>query len=354
MKALIRSALGLLALLLIGSVSDGYYWVSPVFKQPYPVAPSPSNSGFYLMDAYGRWTGPHYYLMPPCSPFNGILPGQTGAAIQDGYLPHTLLMGKEGLAIGNVPLLGQKKSVEAPEQQNGAPSNGAPQLAFGGGNGGPQFTGTMPNSNMQVPYGYVPTSPYPLQPAYVQPPLPQPMPPYGMMPYGPPNGMMPPPYGMQPQPMPQPYGMQPQPYGMQPQPMPSQPRPIGYVPYYGRPGMYANAWQDPRTGVWRVQNVVPNLPTTPSVDMNGFQQFGPMQPIQQFSPFSPIQGPQPPRMDMVPMQLPRMETMPPPQRPMGGAAYPTHPFTRSPRDFFMWGDVMEEERARGNRPFPVP
>ena len=51
MKALLRNSAGLLALLLIGSVSNGYYWVTPVLKQPYPVGTSPSNSGFYLMDA---------------------------------------------------------------------------------------------------------------------------------------------------------------------------------------------------------------------------------------------------------------------------------------------------------------
>ena len=71
-----------------------------------------------------------------------------------------------------------------------------------------------------------------------------------------------------------------------------------------------------------------------------------MTPLQ---PLSPLQGPQ---MNWQPMQLPRMDMMPPPPRPSPG--FPTHPFTRSPRDFFMWGEAMDEERARGTRPFPVP
>jgi hypothetical protein len=57
---------------------------------------------------------------------------------------------------------------------------------------------------------------------------------------------------------------------------------------------------------------------------------------------------------MQPLQLPRMDPMPPPMPQVGGSAYPVHPFTRSPRDFFMWGEVMEQERARANRPLPVP
>src|SRR5437870_5056910 len=131
MKAILRWSAGLLGLLLLGSVSDGYVWVTPVFKQPYPVAPSPSNSGFYLVDANGQLTGPHYYLVPPCQPFNGMLPGKTGQAIMQGYLPHTVLMSKDGLAIGKVPILGEKPAPQAQAAPNPVPGVGLPQLGMG-------------------------------------------------------------------------------------------------------------------------------------------------------------------------------------------------------------------------------
>src|ERR1035438_741474 len=88
MKAILRWGAALVGLLLVTQISHGYVWATPVSKCPYPIAPSPSNSGFYLMDAYGRWTGPHYYLVPPCKPFGGMLPGRTGEMIMSGYLPH--------------------------------------------------------------------------------------------------------------------------------------------------------------------------------------------------------------------------------------------------------------------------
>ena len=69
-------------------------------------------------------------------------------------------------------------------------------------------------------------------------------------------------------------------------------------------------------------------------------------------PEDPMQMPQMPQLPQMP-QGPRWDMVPPPQK-AGGNMYPTHPFVRSPRDFFMWGEMMEEERSRGNRPFPVP
>ncbi len=353
MKAILRLGASLLGLLLLVSASHGYYWVSPVFKQPYPVAPSPSNSGFYLMDAYGRWTGPHYYLVPPHGPFNGILPGPTGQAIMSGNLPHELLLSKQGMTLGNVPLLGKKQPQPEPEGsgQGGPPMGGAPHMMpnpMAGGGGMMPYPlaggGMMPNPSMQTPYGYLPTTPYALQPPYVPPMqmMPRPTMPQGT--YAPHPPMM---------------------------------QPIGYVPYYGPPGMYATAQRDPRTGIWQVQNVMPGqspspfapipnftsgmpgmpmqnppmmMPMMPNMNMapfNGMQPFGPLQPL---DPLNPLQGPQ---MNFQPLQLPRMDmAAPPPQRPASG--YPTHPFTRSPRDFFMWGENMDDERARGSRPFPVP
>jgi hypothetical protein len=350
MNALIRWGAGLLSLLLLGSTSHARVWISPVFKTPLPHAPSPSNSGFYLVDACGRLTGPHYFLVPPCAPFNGMLPGPTGMAIQQGNLPHTLLLSQEGLAIGNVPQWGPNPGHGASSKPYPGPGAGMPQFA-GGGPLPYQMAGGsngMPGPYVQIPYGNMPRSPYPMQSPY-----PQPMP---MAPYSPPStaGYMP----------------------NQPQVSTIPARPVAYMPYYGPPGMYATARQDPRTGIWQVQNVMPNqgplpfmpipgfkvgtagpqgmqkMPMMPGMEMgpgNGFQNFG---PVQQFDQFGRLQGPQSPQMNWAPMELPRMDMMPPPPRP--GMAYPTHPFTRSPRDFFMWGENMDDERARSNRPFPVP
>ena len=304
MKAILRWSTGLLSLLLLSSVSHGQIAYSPVFKTPLAQAPSTWNSGFYVVDAYGRLTGPHYNLTPPCAPFNGILPGPIGQAIMSGSLSHELLFKKDAMTLGNVPLLGRKKGHE------------------------PEST---PMHTMRP---------------------------------------------MQPMPMPVPYAQAP--YPMQPPMM----QPIGYVPYYGAPGAVATAQRDPRTGVWQVQNLLPGQGAQPFMPIPGFapgmqstptqhappmmpgmmpmqqRPMGPMNgspsfaPVQQFDQFGRLQGPQPPQMNWQGMQLPRMDMMPPPQRQ--SPPYPTHPFTRSPRDFFMWGESMDEERARGSRPVPVP
>jgi hypothetical protein len=337
MKAIFHWSIGLLSLLLLASASHGQIAYSPVFKTPLAQAPSPSNSGFYLVDAYGRLTGPHYNLMPHCPPFNGMLPGPIGQAIMSGNLPHELLLDKKAMTLGNVPLLGQKKG----------------QGEHGGGSPAP----------MQAMNAQAPMAPYPMQMPYAQPmqmPYGQPMPPPQLYPLQRPN---------------MPYT----PYA--PLTPLQQGQPIGYVPYYGAPGMVATAQRDPRTGIWQVQNLMPGQNPSPFMPIPGFTpgmqgtptQNGPMMPgmmpmqppmgpmggfqpngpIQQFDQFGRLQGPQPPQMNWQGMELPRMDMMPPPPQRQS-PAYPTHPFTRSPRDFFMWGENMDEERARGNRPVPVP
>ena len=40
----------------------------------------------------------------------------------------------------------------------------------------------------------------------------------------------------------------------------------------------------------------------------------------------------------------------PPQQPV----FRFNPYVRSPRDFFMWGDMMEDQIARERRPALVP
>ena len=371
MKAILRWGTALVSLLLLTQISAGYVWVTPVFKCPYPQAPSPSNSGFYLLDSEGRWTGPHYYLVPPGKPFGGMLPGQTGQMIMSGYLPHTHLLSKEGLAIGKVPLVGDKASAG---HAQGAPMPGAglPELngqggmmaspygnpygapAYGNPYAAPQYR------NMQVPYP-IPGMPQqgPMPYAGAQMPYPMAMP-YagGPMPYPMPQGPMAMPYAGGPMPYPMPNGMMPYPMPQGPMPMMAPGRPM--------------AWQNGTGNIWLAQNVAPNIPpmpnfapgmpgppmmpgmpTTPGgqvAPMNTFPFFGPMQ---QFPPFGPLQGPALPQMNAAPLQAPRMEMYPPPpQKP--ATAFPMHPFTRSPRDFFMWSETMEDEQRLRNRPFPVP
>jgi hypothetical protein len=389
MKAILRAGAGLLGLLLAASVSFGYVLVSPVFRQPYPQAPDMYNStGYYLIDSWGRLTGPYYNLRPPCQPFGGMLPGKTGQAIMSGNVPHTLLLSKEGLAIGQVPLVGQKNAKGTPEQSKlpgaGLPEMGGPPGAYFVA-GAPSTLGPMsaPNPNLQIPYGRVPNMqmpygpmPYPMpnpnmQMPYGAAPMPYPMPnpntqvPYTQMPY-PYNAM---PYRAMPasMPYPMPYGAAPMPY-----PMPMQPRmPMAYYPMSN--GNYAQ-YYDPRTGISQAQNVTPGAqpfmpipgfggpgapmpPGGPGMDMGAFQLFNPMQqaqPLYQLNPLDPMQRMTPPMMQMEPMQLPRMDYAPPPPVKVGGNAYPTHPFVRSPRDFFMWGENMEDEERMRRRPFPVP
>jgi hypothetical protein len=44
----------------------------------------------------------------------------------------------------------------------------------------------------------------------------------------------------------------------------------------------------------------------------------------------------------------------PPARQFQGPSYPTHPFARGPRDFFMWRENLEDQMRREQRPNLVP
>ena len=375
MKAIIRGAAGLSCLLLLASVSHAWYYATAVYKCPFPQAPDCYGPGYYAQGPQGMWYGPNYYLVPPTGPFNGVLPGPTGQAIMSGYLPHKLLLSKDGLAIGNVPLLGQKQGTGGEQPPYPTPGAGLPQLAGGAGPAGMAYG--SPNGGMQSPYGGMPFAAPPPRPPYSGMPWSGPMPngaipqmpmgPMPMMPYG---AMPPPmPYGT---PMMPPYGAPQMPYPMPngsgvPMPYPMR-APVPQMPMAG----YYPARRDPATGLWLVQNTVPApgggqfmpipgfngpmMPQQPGMAQTPISTFGPADGFQYFGPmqsFTPLQGPQMPRMDAAPMQAPRMEMNPPPPMPRP-AGYPTHPFVRSPRDFFMWGETMEEERARGSRPNPVP
>jgi hypothetical protein len=151
-------------------------------------------------------------------------------------------------------------------------------------------------------------------------------------------------------------GMPPMPYMAQ-VPYGSAPMQNAGVPAYA-PMPYAQPYPTQQmaspypqqTNVWPAHNTHPApFAPIPSFAPPG---YGPaMPPYPQFSPMQPPMPPMPPTApmpNMTPMELPHMAM---PKAPNG---YPTHPFTRSPRDFFMWSENMEDEARMRNRPFPVP
>jgi hypothetical protein len=46
-------------------------------------------------------------------------------------------------------------------------------------------------------------------------------------------------------------------------------------------------------------------------------------------------------------------TPPHPDQPLGPGIYPSHPYVRSPRDFFMFSEVLEDARGQAPRPLIV-
>jgi hypothetical protein len=51
---------------------------------PYPIgrAPDMMGPGFYSQNPYGVWYGPNWNVLPPFPPFQGVLPGKVGHAIE--------------------------------------------------------------------------------------------------------------------------------------------------------------------------------------------------------------------------------------------------------------------------------
>jgi len=76
--------------------------------------------------------------------------------------------------------------------------------------------------------------------------------------------------------------------------------------------------------------------------------FPPNQMPPGYAPNSPVPGYTPYGVPLPnPGYSPPMPVQPPP-------AFPSHPFARGPRDFFMWSDVMQDKIARAQRPSLVP
>ena len=84
MRTIVRCGGGLLAAALFTSVSFGYTWVYSVNKCPVLPAPDLCGPGWYNVGPCGMVYGPNHYVYPPFAPFQGVLPGQTGRAIQQG------------------------------------------------------------------------------------------------------------------------------------------------------------------------------------------------------------------------------------------------------------------------------
>lgn len=82
---------------------------------------------------------------------------------------------------------------------------------------------------------------------------------------------------------------------------------------------------------------------------NGCQWYGPGYNV--YPPFQPFQGILPGK------QYPGLPCPPgcaPQNNGPGNVALPVNPWTRSPRDFFMWGEAQQERMTRENRPAFVP
>ena len=417
MKAILRWSLGIFALVALGSVSDAYIWISPVYRRPYFTAPDTCTARYYYLDPWGRVEGPYFALYPPFPPVANPTPGPVGHAIASGNLPHTLLMSKAGVDLGDAPLLKDRGKKGGPPAHPPAPHG--PPPGYGAAPGGYPVLGGPDMArygNVQQPYAGVPMQPYPLftapppamapyplpipgptlpapHPAMMPQPAPRPAGPivyapvvrYGspiyqvqMSPFTPIPNFQTPTAPMQPmQPMPpgmtpdlraMPQGppnmmpmmpstpnfyptmpMQPYAQGMNPMApvMPMQPYPFG---------MQSMAPMQPFGQ--GMSSMAPMQPLAPGVPRGyaGLQPFGslsPVNPVAPLNPFAPMNPMAPPMAQMAPLQIPMMEYPPPPPQRAGGSMYPTHPFTRSPRDFFMWAENLEEERLRGNR-LPSP
>ena len=79
--------------------------------------------------------------------------------------------------------------------------------------------------------------------------------------------------------------------------------------------------------------------------------FSPGLPAPGYAPSLPAPGY--PGYAPPPVNLPTPGYEPAPGAPKP-ATFPVHPFARSPRDFFMWSDVLEDRLVRSQRPSLVP
>jgi hypothetical protein len=106
MKAILQWGSGMVAVLLFVSTSHAYDWASPVFKWPIQTVPDACGPGWYNVGPCGMVYGPNYYVVPPCMPFNGLLPGPGGGALMQARqgIPPWMMQGAGGRGPGGIPL----------------------------------------------------------------------------------------------------------------------------------------------------------------------------------------------------------------------------------------------------------
>lgn len=281
-----------------GTASGQSYYQTAVSKVPILPAPDMCNSGFITTWPDGSFFYPCYNVYPPFEPFNGILPDKNGKFHDGmggkpyGYFHYPCSAGGPGPGYGQGP----------------GPGFGPGPMPPGAGPGGPGpgFPGPMPRPG----YGMGPVPPLPGFPGGFNPERHMPMPGYSMGPPPPPGFGAPP--GFNPD-LPG-FGLWPG-YG---------PPPPGFTPGLPPP------------------NTPPGLPTPG---------YAPGLPAPGFAMNLPAPGY--PGYTLSPVPLPTPGYEPPPGAPKP-PCFAVHPFARSPRDFFMWSDVLEDRLVRAQRPSLVP
>lgn len=334
----------------------GAIYCSPVFHMPLQPAPSVCDGGFYYFDCAGRCYGPNYCLRPPFNPIQGF--------------DQTLV----GQTIFAKVMLEQFKPKNHPTQQGQGHGNGSGH-GIGNYNGDfanpqnlPYFNpgnqaGPPPYAVMPPPPGFAPGMPgfAPGMPGFPpgypgQPGLPPPLEhgPKSLIARGPTNNIQLAGYGPYSGNMPYgnpwvaryptqaptfPPAAPPVGYGPGPVAMPNYP---GYaMPQVGTPNYAMQGIPMPAPGYGPPYVPLPGLPAPgyagPNVPLPGNFGYTPQNmPNVGYTPSLPAVGYEPP--------------LPPPTT----ACYPSHSLVRSPRDFFMWSETMEDATARQRRPALIP
>lgn len=142
--------------------------------------------------------------------------------------------------------------------------------------------------------------------------------------------------------------------GMPPQMPPGYPGMGQHMPpsHPGSPSQMPPGY--PGTG----QHMPPGYPGMPPQMPPGYPPgFPPNLPVPGYQPNLPVPGYEPnlpsPGYDPRPVAMPAYGMQQPGQG-QSPTAYPVHPYARSPRDFFMWREEMEDRQQRERRPALVP
>ena len=124
------------------------------------------------------------------------------------------------------------------------------------------------------------------------------------------------------------------------------------VPLPGFPRGFNPEQQLPMPGYTMGPPAPPGLGAPPGLPPPGFSPglpapgYAPNLPAPGYPGYPGYAGPGP-----VPLPNPGYEPPPGAPKPVN---FPVHPFARSPRDFFMWSDMLEERLVRSQRPSLVP